>query len=152
GDSLLIASSLAPVQLAFGNGQSGVDKLRGLLAYGPYRGLKEINPRFGFVFPSESREYANRLFLALKNGIGLFRGVENTFRFGLSREQVFSIPVTGVQLSPSADHEQNAKAYSEAILSWHNKQEQDRPDLFFVLHPKTSGSERSTPYYKAKAI
>ena len=114
--------------------------------------MKEIHPRFGFVFPAESRDYGNRLFLALKNGIGLFRGVENTFRFALSKEQVFSIPVSDVQLSSSADHEHNARAYADAILSWHNKQERDRPDLFFVLHPKTSGSDRATPYYKAKAI
>lgn len=148
----MIVFRLPPVQLAFGNGQFGADKLRGLLAYGPYQALKEINPRFGFVFPSESRDHANRLFLALKNGIGLFRGAENTFRFGLSREQVFSIPVTGVQQSSSADHEHNARAYAEAILAWHGKQQQDRPDLFFVLHPKTSDFDRATPYYKAKAL
>src|SRR5262249_37756279 len=133
-------------------GQCGPDKLRGLLAFGPFRSLPASKPRLGFVFPAESRDQANRLFLALKNGIGLFRGVENTFRFALSREQVFSVPVAGVQLAFSADHESNAKAYADAILSWHAKQQRDRPDLFFVLHPKTSGSERATPYYKAKAV
>lgn len=148
----MIVSRLPAVQLAFGNGQFGVDKLRGLLAHGPYKSLKEVNPRFGFVFPRESRDHANKLFLALKNGIGLFRGVENSFRFGLSTEQVFSIPVTGVQQSASPDHEHNAKAYAEAILAWHSKQQQDRPDLFFVMHPKTSDFDRATPYYRAKAL
>jgi len=148
----VIVSRLPPVKLAFGNGQFGADKLRGLLAYGPYRALRETAPRFGFVFPTESRNHANKLFLALKNGIGLFRGVENTFRFSLSTEQVFSIPVSGVQQSSSADHESNARAYAEAILAWHNKQQKDRPDLFFVLHPKTADFERATPYYRAKAL
>ena len=148
----MMVSCLPSVQLAFANGQCGRDKLRGLLAFGPFRNLAASKPRLGFVFPNESRDQANKLFLALKNGIGLFRGVENTFRFGLSREQVFSVPVAGVQLSFAADHERNARAYTDAILSWHTKQHEDRPDLFFVLHPKTSGSERATPYYKAKAL
>jgi hypothetical protein len=148
----MMASCLPPVQLAFARGQCSPDKLRGLLAFGPFRGLATNNPQLGFVFPNESRDQANRLFLALKNGIGLFRGVENTFRFALSREQVFSIPVAGVQLSFAADHERNARAYADAILSWHSKQHHNRPDLFFVLHPKTSGSDRATPYYRAKAL
>jgi argonaute-like protein implicated in RNA metabolism and viral defense len=148
----MIVSSLPTVQLAFGGGQYGTDKLRGLLAHGPFRCLENANPRLGFVFPNESRDYGNRLFLALKNGIGLFRGVENTFRFGLSKEQVFSIPVTGVQLTSSADHERNAIAYADAILSWQSKRQKCRPDLFFVMHPKTSESDRGTPYYKAKAL
>jgi len=61
----------------------------GLLEFGPYQKAATIgSPRFGFVFPSEYRDQANRLYLALKNGIGYFRGVENTFRFPLAREHV----------------------------------------------------------------
>jgi hypothetical protein len=148
----MIASTLPPVEFSFGNGQSGPDKLRGLVSYGPFQPLTNERPRFGFVFPSESRDSANKLFLALKNGIGLFRGVENTFRFTLSSDQVFPIPVSGVQLSSSADHTENARAYASAVLAWSAGEARVRPDMFFVLHPKTSSSEPLTPYYECKAI
>jgi hypothetical protein len=143
---------LPAVEFSFGNGQTGPDKLRGLVTNGPFQRLTSERPRFGFVFPQESRDSANKLFLALKNGIGLFRGVENTFRFTLSTEQVFPIAVSGVQLSPRADHARNARAYADAVLTWSAGQKGIRPDMFFVLHPKTSGSEPVTPYYECKAV
>jgi len=148
----MTAFFLSPVQFSFGNGQCGPDKLRGLVTHGPFTPLTIERPRFAFVFPVECKDSANKLFLALKNGIGLFRGVENTFRFALSKEQVFAIPVSGVQLSSRADHARNARAYANAVLAWSEKQTKDRPDMFFVLHPKTSGSEPETPYYECKAI
>jgi hypothetical protein len=85
------AYTLPPVLFTFGEG-SGIQKMPGLLEFGPYQKAATGGPpRFGFVFPSEYRDQANRLYLALKNGIGYFRGVENTFRFPLAREHVFSI-------------------------------------------------------------
>lgn len=146
------AFSLSPVQFEFGNGQSGPDKLRGIVTHGPFRVLPTESPRFGFVFPVECRDSANRLFLALKNGIGYFRGVENTFRFTLSREQVFAIPVSGVELSSRGNHRRNAHAYANAVLSWHEKQSKEKPDMLFVLHPRTSDYELETPYYECKAL
>lgn len=148
----MTAFILPPVEFSFGNGQSGPDKLRGLVTHGPFQPLTIEKPRIGFVFPQESRDAANKLFLALKNGIGLFRGVENTFRFALSREQVFPIPVNGVQLSSRADHARNARAYADAVLAWSAGQAKLRPDMLFVLHPKTSGNEPVTPYYECKAM
>lgn len=148
----MTAFCLSPVQLEFGNGQFGPDKLRGVVTHGPFRALGVQRPRFGFVFPVECRDSANKLFLALKNGIGLFRGVENTFRFALSKEQVFPIPVSGVELSSRPNHPRNARAYANAVLAWNEKQASGRPDMFFVLHPKTSGYEPETPYYECKTI
>jgi hypothetical protein len=148
----MTAFILPAVEFSFGNGQSGPDKLRGLVTHGPFRRLNNERPLFGFVFPQESNDSANKLFLALKNGIGLFRGVENTFRFTLSRDQVFPIAVSGVEVSPNADHSKNARAYADAVLAWNASQTKARPDMFFVLHPKTSGSEPVTPYYECKAI
>ena len=146
------AFAIAPVYFAFRNAQRGSDKLRGLQTFGPFKELPVEKPRFGFVFPSDCRDHANRLFLALKNGIGYFRGVENTFRFPLDKDQVFPVPVSGVSLSSVADHSKNAQAYVDAILSWNAKRSSDRPDMFFVLHPKTPGSQLGTPYYECKAL
>ncbi|HTV59437.1 MAG TPA: Piwi domain-containing protein [Verrucomicrobiae bacterium] len=105
-------------------------------------------PRFGFVFPTEYRDYANRLFLALKNGIGAFKGVETTFRFPLTRDQVFQ--VSGFSIG-TRNHHESATIYENAIVNWQAKQSQPAPDLFFVLHPRTPVSETDTPYYACKA-
>lgn len=145
------AYSLPPVQFAFAGANCGPDKLRGLMAYGPFKPVPIARPRFGFFFPADRRDDANKLYLALKNGIGLFRGVENTFRFALSKQQVFPVPVGGVEIGARADHSKNARAYASAILSWNGSTAEGRPDMFFVLHPKTGESEASTPYYECKA-
>jgi len=141
------ANRLDPVQFAFRDEQSRPDKMRGLVDFGPYADLHRA-PRFGFVFPSEYRDYANRLFLALKNGVGAFKGVETTFRFPLTRDQVF--PVTGFSIG-SRSHHEAAKLYESAIVEWQAKQSAQAPDLFFVLHPRTPPSEMDTPYYACKA-
>lgn len=141
------ANLLDPVQFAFRNEQSRPDKLRGLVDFGPYVDLQRT-PRFGFVFPSEYRDYANRLFLALKNGVGAFKGVETTFRFPLTRDQVFQ--VSGFSIGHRSHHEA-AKVYENAIVNWQAKESQPTPDLFFVLHPRTPPSETDTPYYACKA-
>jgi argonaute-like protein implicated in RNA metabolism and viral defense len=136
---------LPPVQFAFRDDQSRPDKLRGLVDFGPYRDLSTI-PTLGFVFPTEYREEANRLYLALKNGVGSFRGVESTFRFKLSKEQVFQ--VSGFSISGKKDA---ASLYEQAIMNWEALQGSKRPDIFIVIHPHTPASEADTPYYACKA-
>jgi hypothetical protein len=141
------AHLLDAVQFAFRDEQSRPDKLRGLVDFGPYTDLQRT-PTFGFVFPVEYRDYANRLFLALKNGVGAFKGVETTFRFPLTKDQVFQISEFTIQ---NRNHHEAATLYQDAILNWQAKQSQSLPDMFFVLHPRTSASEADTPYYGCKA-
>jgi hypothetical protein len=141
------AHLLPPVQFAFRNEQSRPDKLRGLTDYGPYRDLSRA-PTFGFVFPNEYRDYANQLFLALKNGIGAFKGVETTFRFRLSKDQVFQVSDFSIV---GKSHHDAATLYQDAILKWHSGPQSSRPDMFFVIHPQTPASEADTPYYACKA-
>jgi len=138
---------LPPVKLLFGSG-TGTDRFRGLQQYGPNRPLGTKQPRFCFVFPSEFRDDANRLYLALKNGIGYFKGLERTFRFSLQKDQVE--PITGFTIS-GLDHEAAGKRYADAVISWHAKQSL-KPDLCFVIHPRTPDWETETPYYACKAI
>ena len=145
----LRAQILPAVQFAFRGNRSRADKLRGLVEFGPYGEMPlKQPPTFGFVFPSECRDQANRLFLYLKNGVGPFKGVESTFRFPLKREQVFS--VTGFSVQNRRSHDA-ARIYADAILDWHTSRPTQRPDLFFILHPQTSQSELDTPYYACKA-
>jgi len=141
------AHTLPPVQFAFRDDQSRPDKLRGLVDFGPYGDLT-TTPTFGFVFPTEYRDYANRLYLALKNGVGAFKGVETTFRYRLSKEQVFQ--VSGFSISGRTAQD-SAVLYEQAILNWNASRHSQRPDIFFVLHPHTPVSEAETPYYACKA-
>jgi len=141
------AHILPAVQFAFGHEQSRPDKLRGLVEFGPYRALAN-EPIFGFVFPTEYRDYANRLFLALKNGVGSFKGVESTFRFRLTKEQVFQ--VSGFTVRGKNPHDA-AQVYEQAILNWNAGAASPKPHMFFILHPQTSASEPDTPYYACKA-
>src|SRR5216684_5054547 len=141
------AHLLEPVQFAFRDEQTRPDKLRGLVDFGPYRDLQR-KPNFGFVFPVEYRDYANRLYLSLKNGVGAFKGVETTFRFPLSKDQVFQVSDFSIL---NRNHQEAASLYQEAILEWQATQSQQLPDMFFVLHTRTSASEVDTPYYACKA-
>ncbi len=138
---------LPAVKLMFGSG-TGIDRFRGLQQFGPYSPLPlDHAPRFGFVFPTEYRDDANKLYLALRNGLGYFKGLERTFRVSLQKDQVE--PVTGFSIS-GLSHEEAGKAYAAAVVSWHAKQSL-KPDLCFVIHPKTPDWEESTPYYFCKA-
>lgn len=111
-----------------------------------------MEPRFGFVFPAQHRDYGNRLFLALKNGVGLFRGVENTFRYRLTKDQVFPVHVSNALIKGYTNAGDNARAYADAIEEWLARRgTADRPDIFFVLLPKTPDSELESPYYECKA-
>lgn len=141
------AYSLPPVQFAFRDDQSRPDKLRGLVDFGPYRDLKAA-PTFGFVFPVEYRDFANSLYLALKNGTGSFKGVESTFRFALSKDQVFQVSGFSIR---NRDHHSAARLYEDAILNWRGSATTSVPDMFFVLHPQTPASVMDTPYYACKA-
>jgi hypothetical protein len=141
------AHTLAPVQFAFRDDQSRPDKLRGLVDFGPYRDLKST-PTLGFVFPVEYRDFANSLYLALKNGTGSFKGVETTFRFPLAKDQVFQVSGFSIR---DKDHHSTARLYEDAILNWRAGRSTTTPDMFFVLHPHTPVSETDTPYYACKA-
>lgn len=141
------AQVLSAVQFAFKDEQSRTDKLRGLVDFGPYQELMHP-PTLGFVFPDEYRELGNRLYLLLKNGIGSFKGVEATFRFRLSKEQVFRISGFSIR---DRSHSDAAKLYEQAILKWTSSDPAQHPDLFFVIHPQTPHSEAQTPYYACKA-
>lgn len=142
---------LDPVDFQFADNNRSTDKLRGIRRFGPYLPPPTPEPCFGFVFPSGCSDYANRLYLALKNGIGYFRGVENTFRYVLRKDRVFPIPVTGYSPDSTASSSEIARYYREAILSWCETRSGVVPDLLYVIHPRTASYDLSTAYYECKA-
>jgi argonaute-like protein implicated in RNA metabolism and viral defense len=132
------------------DGQEAVheDRLRGLIRFGPYR--KVVNPpQIAFVFPDGYRDQANALYLALRNGIGLFKGLPSVFKVPLEKDQVLAI--TGFKLRNQFDHQDSALRYRDAIQTWINRNE-STPDLFLNLHPKSMGWEEDSAYSATKAI
>jgi hypothetical protein len=145
------ASYIPPVLFKFaGEGSRGTnsDRFRGLRLFGPYaRPTGGDSPKIAFVFPSEYRDEANRLYLALRNGVGNFRGMSSTFQVAIEKDLV--LPVTNFSLG-SHNLEDQSKLYTDAILNWTSKQ-RSRPDILLVIHPKTSPWQDRTPYYTSKA-
>jgi hypothetical protein len=142
------AFSLPSAQFVFGGGKLHSDKLRGLKEHGPFRNVEAATPRFAFLFPSEYRERANSLYLALKNGVGYFGGVENVFRYALRRTNVFSIGAFSIEGKEGTDQ---VRAYTDVLNSWLTI-EQDRPDLVFIILPRNSRFRGSSIYYRCKAL
>jgi hypothetical protein len=64
------------------------DRLRGIARFGPFKRVTGA-PQLAFVFPTGYRDAANTLYLALRNGIGLFKGLPSVFKVQLEREQQF---------------------------------------------------------------
>jgi hypothetical protein len=123
------------------------DKLKGLHRFGPIKRLKKP-ARFAFVFPDGRNRDANSLFLALRNGVGPFKGFPTVFRSAFDKTQVEAI--TGFKLRGGTDHSVHAKSYSDAVLSWLANHE--KPDLVFLLHERTSNWEAQTPYHSCKRV
>ncbi|MBE0545247.1 MAG: hypothetical protein IH623_28245 [Verrucomicrobia bacterium] len=124
------------------------DKLRGLVKFGPYQPI-HVKPRIGFVFPEGYRDYANNLYLALRNGIGYFKGLSTLLKVPFEKEQVF--PITGFSLPNPHDHEDAAKRYRDAILSW-KAATKESADIFVNLHPKSLAWEEDSAYGACKAV
>jgi Piwi domain len=124
------------------------DKLRGLIRFGPYRTL-ELVPRVGFVFPEGYRDYANNLFLALKNGVGYFKGLLSLFKVRFETDQVF--PITGFRIENPHDHVECAQRYRDAITEWRDGKRQEA-DIFLNLHPRSLAWEDDSAYASCKAV
>lgn len=119
------------------------DKLRGLLRHGPYREAKTTRPSIAFAFVDSDRDYANRLYLSLRNGIRTFPGSERLVRISITRENIHRIPV------PAVSPERQARAFHDAICGYLDAH--GRPDFGFILHTKYPQAGTEDPYDWAKA-
>ena len=125
---------------------SSPDKLKGLHKFGPFRKLSK-SPRFAFVFPQGRNREANSLFLALRNGVGPFKGFPTLFRTSFDKTQVEGI--TGFSAGRARSGvDAAARAYEEAVLAWLESHE--KPDLVFILHDRTVSWDEHTPYHHCK--
>jgi hypothetical protein len=145
---MIRAFSLPATKFVFGGGNLHSDKLRGLQEYGPFRQVESKIPRFAFLFPTEYREKANSLYLALKNGVGYFPGVENVFRYALRRTSVSSVGTFSIA---GKNAEEQVRAYIEALRAWLTSAG-ERVDLVFIILPQHTRLDASGIYYRCKAL
>lgn len=140
-------SHISTPALRFGDG-SGSDKLRSLQQFGPFQPPPLARPpTIGFVFPDEYRDYANRLYRALRDGVGYFKGLPTVFGVQLEREHVFRI--NGFSLQERENVRAQAQAYADAVSRWIDSGAA-KPDIVFVIHPRTSSDLEGSPYYETK--
>ena len=127
-----------------------LDKFRGLQRFGPYQ-LPPLDrpPLIGFVFPKHLRDLANRLYMAIRNGVGPYRGFANMFRLPLEKSQVFQI--SDFAITHSDTYSDQARRYADAIVNWKSSRT-STPDVFIVIHPRSPFWEEDTPYYQCKSL
>jgi argonaute-like protein implicated in RNA metabolism and viral defense len=124
------------------------DRLRGIIRFGPYRRIAINAPRLAFVFPEGYRDAANSLYLALRNGIGAFKGLPSVFKIPLEKDQVMAI--TDFTLRNRHDHHECAQHYRDAIQAWIQANKYI-PDLFINLHPRSMSWDEDSAYAATKA-
>lgn len=138
---------LPTTQYCFGSGGRAKSALSGLKRHGPLRqGNCPAVPRILFVFADEYRDHANRLFLALKNGIGPFRGVDRLFKFALERDHVIRVKSFSID---GRSTEEAAQLYRDSITEFLAAGEEP-VDLAFLIHPKTDRWVVNSPYIYGK--
>jgi hypothetical protein len=105
---------------------------------------------FLFVFPEGENSLANKLYFALKNGVGPFPGIESFFNIPLSVDNVRSIEVP---TDPQEGWEAVSTAYYKEL---NGKLEQLSPDsrkrLAFLIAPESQPSDSPNPHYVSKAL
>ncbi len=124
-------------------------KTDGMVKIGPH-GMPPIGkPTYGFLFANRHRPEARKLFAALRDGVGYFRGIQPWFGLPLKNDSVVSVSDFDVAIGSSeADA---AQSYANALDAW-LKGSHFKPDIFFVVHDRTEQEEETSPYYACKAL
>jgi len=120
--------------------------VEGLRKAGPFnRKDCPARPSLLFVFADSLKPYANKLFLALKNGVGPFRGTAAFFGFQLETANTERAESFAADFG---DSHASAAAYRTAIDKFLALKK--HVDLALIIHPKTERAEQDNPYLTAK--
>jgi len=126
---------------------------------GQYQGIQKCGPlerikskeqvRYLFIYEENRRDVANKLFFALKNGVGSFPGIESLFRMPIANENVIGIKVS---TAPNTDiHIRYVNAINEYINQNHDIMANCKL-LAFVLSPEMQQGLHPNPYHASKAL
>jgi len=121
----------------------------GLRLKGPYdMGQCPRKPNILFIFPDELKDHANRLFKALREGIGGFTGTQKFFGFELLKERTSRVASFS---APNIHIVKSVQKYDEAIrrhLAGLGKSQ--KPDMAIIIHPRSERTQEHNPYLITK--
>jgi hypothetical protein len=144
--STLFYKALPKPTFLFAKGGGFHSPVEGLKKAGPFnRKDCPARPSLLFVFSDSLKPYANKLFLALKNGVGPFRGTGAFFGFQLETANTERVESFATDF---ADIHASAAAYRAAIEKF--LAQKKHVDLALIIHPKTERAEQDNPYLTAK--
>ncbi len=121
----------------------------GLRLKGPYdQGQCPKKPSVLFVFPDELKEHANKLFKALREGIGPFTGTQKFFGFEMSKERMSRV---GSFSAPNVLLAKAVQKYDDAIRRHLvNLAKGQNPDIAIIIHPRSERTQEHNPYLITK--
>lgn len=122
-----------------------VDKLRGLLRYSPLRPARTPEPHYLFIFCQNDRDYGNKLYFTLRNGVASFPGSHQFVGLPISTEKLDSLRLPPEMYQPGRERE-----LYEAVCSHLNNATQ-KPDLAYIIGDTGWKYQRPSPYGAIKA-
>jgi hypothetical protein len=122
-----------------------VDKLRGLLRYGPLRAATTAEPIYLFIFCQPDRDFANQLYFALRNGIASFPGSHQFVGLPISLERLDPL-----RLPPDAYQPSRERQLFETVCA-HLEKSPTKPDFAYVIGDSGWKYQRPSPYGAIKA-
>src|SRR6266540_1006837 len=125
----------------FGGGNTFPDKLRGLTKFAPVKFSRIRSPHCLFIFMEQDRERANKLYLALRNGIGSFAGCARLTGITLEKSQAEKLLI-------STRPGKQAREHYDAIV--HRLTRSPQVDFAFVIQSRNA-DHRDDPYGASKA-
>lgn len=135
-------------KFVFANGARFLTAFQGLKNAGPLeRGECPSEPKILFVFAEEFKDSANKLFVALKNGIGPYQGSERLFGFRLKTSNVTRLDPFSISGKSDAD----IPRIYQAAIEKHLRQATEPAHLALIIHKKTDEHEQdANPYLATK--
>lgn len=122
-------------------------RFRGVKTHGPYDKSNVVKePKILFVFPEEYKDFANDLFVGLRNGNSQFPGLSAMFGVSLSKASVARCDTFRTDnLSVSNAAKKYETAITAALTS------STHYDFAYVIVERTAHYEFPSPYYSSKA-
>lgn len=121
------------------------DKFRGMLKYAPLKSARVPDPNYLFIFREDERDFANRLYLALRNGIASFPGSGQFAGVSIGREQVDSLRLPPSSIEPGKEKELAELVYQDIT------KRAAKPDFVYVIGDQSWRYHRPSAYGAIKA-
>lgn len=124
------------------------DRRRGLIKHGPLKEAPVSKPNLLFVFTEDDKDFANRLYITLRNGVGQFPGCDSFVRISIERDRLASIRIN----DPKSGYKELAQVFAKELENYLSDEKNPRPDFAFVINSKQENPYYPDPYQASKAV